>query len=353
MWTKLWVSSLSASVCICSIYDKVWVTSWLQPEKRQSQWKHPAELYKNSLLFKKIKYRSVTASPPSLHSRWYQRPTARRWSSLSFTSLTRPRRHAAIPELPVTFFKIRFSFSSFSSKLSTTQRQHVAKRAVWACLRNEAIVPWWKCQADFNICKNMKKGVKLWSTCEASALVIVKLKSNDIMWQKRKSYPCLKRTHTVAESVYPTLKQTFNLETREGNMFLPFDRSCRWPDFVWICHSPPALPFYLSTQHSSFHLLSLHVSPAPSFILPSSISFFSYSCVIPSIHSALPRGVRGWLPVLTASYLTFSPLLWSNRQPSHTKSYRFTSPRADSSTSGRGWLNLQTSGHNGSVHPAV
>lgn len=101
---------------------------------------------------------------------------------------------------------------------------------------------------------------------------------------------------------------------------------------------------FIYTQHPSFHLLSLHVSPALSFILPSSISLFLYSCVIPSIHSTLPCGVRGWLPVLTASYLTFSPLLWSNRRPTHTKSYRFTPPLADSSTSGRGWLHLQTSG---------
>ncbi len=110
---------------------------------------------------------------------------------------------------------------------------------------------------------------------------------------------------------------------------------------------------FIYTQHPSFHLLSLHASQAPSFILPSSISLFLYSCVIPSIHSTLPRGVREWLPVLTASYLTFSPLLWSNRRPSHTKSYRSTLLPADSSTSGRGWLHLQTLGHNGLVHPAV
>lgn len=46
---------------------------------------------------------------------------------------------------------------SFLSKLSTTQRQHVAKRAVWACLRNEAIVLWLKCQGHFKICKITKK----------------------------------------------------------------------------------------------------------------------------------------------------------------------------------------------------
>lgn len=173
------------------------------------------------------------------------------------------------------------------------------------------------------ICKGSKA-----CTTETTALVTVKLKSIYIMWQKRKASQWLKGTPCVYMSSFCT-------------------RNIWWSDFVWICHSPPALPFiYL-------YPLSLHASPAPSFILPSSITLPLYSCVIPSIHSTLPLGVRGWLPVLTASYLTFSPLLWSNRRPSHTKSYRPTLPPADSSTSGRGWLHLQTSGHNGLVHPAM
>ena len=81
---------------------------------------------------------------------------------------------------------------------------------------------------------------------------------------------------------------------------------------IRLCGSITILLLYLYSiyiQHPSFHLLSLHASPALSFILPPSISLFLYSCVIPSIHSTLSRSVRGRLPVLTASYLTFSPLL--------------------------------------------
>lgn len=122
-----------------------------------------------------------------------------------------------------------------------------------------------------------------------------------------------------------------------------------------LCGSVTIPLLYLQSiyvQHPSFHLLSLHASPAPSFILPSSISLFLYSGVILSIHSTLPRSVRGRLPVLTASYLTFSPLLWSNRRQSNTKSYRFTLPLAEGCACSRGWIHLQTSGHKGLVHLA-
>lgn len=57
------------------------------------------------------------------------------------------------------FFKSDFLFSPFFFKsISTTQRQRAAQRAVWACLRNEAIMLWWKCQASFECLWIWKKG---------------------------------------------------------------------------------------------------------------------------------------------------------------------------------------------------
>lgn len=196
--------------------------------------------------------------------------------------------------------------------------------------------------SQFWMSVNMKK--RQWSFIAHVRLVAVRLKRIYIVWRKRKASRCLKGTTCHhSEPANPSLR----------NMFLLFDRSCRWADFVWICHPLPALPFIYLNPTSVFPF-TLHVSPAPSFILPSSISlFFIFLCHSLRPFDSPPRSVRGRPPVLTASYLTFSPLLWSNRRPSHTKSYRFTWPRADSSTSGRGWLHLQTSGHNGSVRPAA
>lgn len=149
---------------------------------------------------------------------------------------------------------------------------------------------------------------------------------------------------TLCGAVRPTLKQT--LKKTRSTCFCS-DRSCR-SDFVWTRHT---IPFFFRYPTSLFPFtLSLHASPAPSFILPSSVSLFYIPVSFPPVHSTLPHGVRGWRPVLTASYLTFSPLMRSNRQPSQTKSCRFTPPLAEGSTGVRGWLHLQTSGYNGLVH---
>ena len=72
----------------------------------------------------------------------------------------------------------------------------------------------------------MKKGVKLSSTCEDSALVVVKLKRIDIV-TKEKELPLVKEKSCSSRTCIPNTEANFNLDTREGNMFSPSDRSTR------------------------------------------------------------------------------------------------------------------------------
>lgn len=120
------------------------------------------------------------------------------------------------------------------------------------------------------------------------------------MW----SYSALRSIYTLkgtlCGAVRPTLKQTL----KDQHAFVlteAADQILSGP--VTLYHKPTSLfPF----------TLSLHASPAPSFIPPSSVSLFYIPVSFPPVRPTLPHGVGGWRPVLTASYLTFSPLLRSN-----------------------------------------
>lgn len=114
------------------------------------------------------------------------------------------------------------------------------------------------------------------------------------------------------------------------------------------------LPFIYLYPASLFPFAFHHPSPAPSFILPSSISLFLYSSVVPFIHPTLPRGVRGWLPVLTALlHYIFSITVIKQTAEPHQKLLLYCRRWLTTARTSETDFTFKTSGHNGFHFPGA